>query len=390
MTPNQTTFIVGNAGDSAPQARDAISVAEAAALISSGSGVSQIIAGTNVTISPSGGTGAVTINATGGGGAVASVTASGAGITASPATGAVVISNTGVTSIVAGSGITVSGGTGAVTINATGGGGTPGGTPTNLQYNLGGTFAGIASTSYTADFGLSLISTTDQVYYFLNGIAGRMNVPFRIDATTDVPFNAVAIASDTSSIAVSTNSVPLSGQTTPFNPEFNAYFGIRSATAKNGYLCIGDYGGSEKTLYLGSDGIVGRNLGYYNQIVAGNIQLLGTITTLSMVTSDYNGYLDTIKNGGGFRWLSGSAPRGAFLNDEANGRTYYYNYKSSNVMFSILDGGGVSMEASAIGFYGSTPTTQAAAIADSTDVSDTATKLNALLAAIRTLGLIAT
>lgn len=35
---------------------------------SGGSGVSQIIAGTNVTISPTGGTGAVTINATGGGG----------------------------------------------------------------------------------------------------------------------------------------------------------------------------------------------------------------------------------------------------------------------------------------------------------------------------------
>tara|TARA_Y100000592_G_scaffold2155_1_gene3367 strand:- start:11252 stop:12076 length:825 start_codon:yes stop_codon:yes gene_type:complete len=43
----------------------------------SGAGVSSIIAGTNVTISPAGGTGAVTINASGGGGAVSSLTTTG-------------------------------------------------------------------------------------------------------------------------------------------------------------------------------------------------------------------------------------------------------------------------------------------------------------------------
>ena len=40
-------------------------------------GVSRIIAGTNVTISPSGGTGAVTINASGGGGGISTVSANG-------------------------------------------------------------------------------------------------------------------------------------------------------------------------------------------------------------------------------------------------------------------------------------------------------------------------
>jgi len=70
MDANQVTFIVGTAGDAAPQARDAISAAEAAAIISVGSGVSQIIAGTNITITPSGGTGAVTVNAGGGTGTV--------------------------------------------------------------------------------------------------------------------------------------------------------------------------------------------------------------------------------------------------------------------------------------------------------------------------------
>lgn len=82
-------------------------------------GVAQIIAGTNVTVSPLGGTGTVTVNATGN--SVSSVSGSGAGINVSPTTGAVVVSNTGVTSIVAGSNVTISGSTGAVTINSTGG-----------------------------------------------------------------------------------------------------------------------------------------------------------------------------------------------------------------------------------------------------------------------------
>jgi len=53
---------------------------------------------------------------------VASVSTSGAGLSASSGTGAVTLTNTGVTSIVAGSNVTISGGvggTGAVTINAT-------------------------------------------------------------------------------------------------------------------------------------------------------------------------------------------------------------------------------------------------------------------------------
>lgn len=64
-----------------------------------GGGVTQIVAGAGISVSPAGGTGVVTVTATGGGGG-------------------------GVTQIIAGTGVTVSpvGGTGAVTINATGGG----------------------------------------------------------------------------------------------------------------------------------------------------------------------------------------------------------------------------------------------------------------------------
>ncbi len=51
-------------------------------------------------------------------GLVSSVTASGSGITASPTTGNVVIANTGVTSLVAGTNISISGSTGAVTVSS--------------------------------------------------------------------------------------------------------------------------------------------------------------------------------------------------------------------------------------------------------------------------------
>jgi hypothetical protein len=82
------------------------------------SGVKQLLAGSGITLSPASGLGAVTVTASGGGGgAVASVTGSGAGISVTPTTGAVVVSNTGVTSLaVAGGGITTSGSAGALTL----------------------------------------------------------------------------------------------------------------------------------------------------------------------------------------------------------------------------------------------------------------------------------
>ena len=84
-----------------------------------GGGVTQLVAGANITLDPPTGVGVVTITASGGGGGgVTSVSSGGPGITCIPTTGAVVVDNTGVTSLVAGTNITLSGATGAVTVNA--------------------------------------------------------------------------------------------------------------------------------------------------------------------------------------------------------------------------------------------------------------------------------
>jgi len=85
-----------------------------------GGGVTQLFAGSGITLNPATGEGDVTISVTGGGGGggVTSIVA-GAGIGVSSPAGDVTVTNNGVTSLVAGTGITVSGATGAVTVNAT-------------------------------------------------------------------------------------------------------------------------------------------------------------------------------------------------------------------------------------------------------------------------------
>lgn len=86
-----------------------------------GGGVTQLVAGANITLDPPTGEGVVTITASGGGaGGVTSVSSGGPGITCIPTTGAVVVDNTGVTSLVAGPGVAISGATGAVTVSTIG------------------------------------------------------------------------------------------------------------------------------------------------------------------------------------------------------------------------------------------------------------------------------
>ena len=103
-------------------------------------GVTQIVAGTNVTLSPSGGTGVVTVNASGGSG--------------------------GVTQIIAGSNVTISpsGGTGAVTVSAAGGSGglaDPGANGFVFRSALNTTRAALLADLNTLQGGTALLAGND-------------------------------------------------------------------------------------------------------------------------------------------------------------------------------------------------------------------------------------
>ncbi len=84
----------------------------------SGTSVTQLIAGSNITLNPTNGKGIVTVTSTAGTTGVSSIS-TGAGINASSSTGAVTLTNVGVTSLTQSSGITITGGTtGDLTIAA--------------------------------------------------------------------------------------------------------------------------------------------------------------------------------------------------------------------------------------------------------------------------------
>jgi hypothetical protein len=95
------------------------SLTSGAVLIGNGiSAVSSVSPGTSGNVLTS--NGSAWVSQAAGASGVTSVTGSGSGISISPTTGAVVVQNTGVTSVTAGSGITVSASTGGITISASG------------------------------------------------------------------------------------------------------------------------------------------------------------------------------------------------------------------------------------------------------------------------------
>lgn len=70
-------------------------------------------------------------------------------------------------------------------------------------------------------------------------------------------------------------------------------------------------------------------------------------------------------------------------------RRYNVRYSISRSTAGVIPGA-LDHDGTTAGFYGATPAVQPAAVADATDAATVISQLNALLARLRTLGLIAT
>jgi len=144
-------------------------------------GVTQIVAGTNVTVSPVGGTGVVTVNSTGGGGTITEVVA-GTGLSGGGSSGSVTLTNAGVTQLTAGTNISLSGSTGNVTITAAGGNvGTITGVTAGTGLSGGGTSGSVTLTNtgvtqLTAGTNITLSGSTGNVTISAAGGGGSGTV----------------------------------------------------------------------------------------------------------------------------------------------------------------------------------------------------------------------
>jgi trimeric autotransporter adhesin len=149
--------------------------------------------GSGINVSPT--SGAVVVSNTG----VTAATA-GTGISVSGATGNVTFTNSGVTSIVAGSGISISGATGAVTITATGGGGSG-------TFSLSDGSVSAPSLNFTNDTNTGLYLTQGALTGTVNGV------------------RAFYSSDGTASTALG-------------NRTFNAFFGVGAGTGVNDQSCV--------------------------------------------------------------------------------------------------------------------------------------------------------
>ena len=107
----------------------------------------------------------------------------GTGLSATPTNGQIDIGNgTGFTraTLTAGSGISITNGAGSISIAATGGGGSPGGSTTQVQYNNAGSFGGI--TNATTD-GTTLSMTSPKIITAINDTNANELIKFTATAS---------------------------------------------------------------------------------------------------------------------------------------------------------------------------------------------------------------
>lgn len=207
------------------------------------SGAVLIGAGTSAVTSVSPGTAANVLTSNGsawvsqapsGGGAVSSVTGSGSGISVSPTTGAVVVSNTGVTSIVAGTNVTISGATGAVTINATSASGT---------FSASDGTAASPSIFFTSDTNTGIFRPTTDTLGFTTGGLRSGFISGASNGSVFIGYNAGGTSSVLTSVAIG----PRAGEAITNAGCVFIGNGAGLATTGANNTCIGNGAGSTLT-----------------------------------------------------------------------------------------------------------------------------------------------
>lgn len=208
------------------------------------SGAVLIGAGTSAVTSVSPGTAANVLTSNGsawvsqapsGGGAVSSVTGSGSGISVSPTTGAVVVSNTGVTSIVAGTNVTISGATGAVTINATSASGT---------FSASDGTAASPSIFFTSDTNTGIFRPTTDTLGFTTGGLRSGFISGASNGSVFIGYNA---GGTTTSVTTSVAIGPRAGEAIANGGCVFIGNGAGLATTNANNTCIGNGAGSTLT-----------------------------------------------------------------------------------------------------------------------------------------------
>lgn len=249
LTSNGTTWVsqaITGTVTSVTGSGSGISVSPTSgAVVVSNTGVTAATAGTGISVS--GATGNVTFTNSGVTSAIA-----GTGISVSAATGGVTFTNSGVTSIVAGSGISISGATGAVTITATGGGGS-------------GTFS-LSDGSVTAP-SLNFTNDTNTGLYLSTGaFTGAVNGVRAFYASDSLGLSVVGART------------------------FGAYFGVDAGTGVNGQSCVAIGYGAIGTGFSASSGSGCTGVGYQSlrAVTATNNTALGSGAGFNITSGSNN------------------------------------------------------------------------------------------------------
>jgi hypothetical protein len=155
----------------------------------------------------------------------------------------VVVSNTGVTSIVAGTNVTISGSTGAVTINATGGGGSG-------TFSANDGTAASPSIFFTSDTNTGIFRVAADTLGFTTGGLRSGFISGASNGSVFIGYNAGGTSSVLTSVAIG----PRAGEAILNGGNVFIGFGAGLATTGTGNTCIGNGAGSSLT--SGSSNIV--------------------------------------------------------------------------------------------------------------------------------------